>query len=169
MLIDNLMTAIDMNATKANSDKFERQENFVKALVRMTVKYNIVTILVAHNKKGISGDANDDISGASEITNLAGAVFGYGRKKYSSDVQKEIDEAVARGDSVPEENERYLKVSKNRANGRITTGDGILMQYDLQSKRIYIDESDECNMDALCFAGEEGFVTYEEIPDMIPF
>ena len=98
MLVDNLMTAIDL--TDIGTDKFERQELVCKRLARMAMKYNALILLIAHKKKGTGFDENDDVLGSSEITNLAGIIMSYGRDKDIND------------------DERLLKVTKNRLTGR---------------------------------------------------
>jgi twinkle protein len=63
VLIDNLMTAIDLEDMGA--DKFERQELVCKRLARMAQKYNALILLIAHKKKGNGNDENDDVLGSS--------------------------------------------------------------------------------------------------------
>jgi twinkle protein len=72
-LIDNLMTA--RLGSNNDNDFYRQQSNFVRDLVEFAGKYNVHIHLVAHPKKTKGGLENDDISGASEITNLAHNVF----------------------------------------------------------------------------------------------
>ena len=50
VLIDNLMTALDLEMTQGD-DKYERQSKFVKKLTRIALKYNVLVLLVAHKRK----------------------------------------------------------------------------------------------------------------------
>lgn len=118
VLIDNLMTAIDLDNDK-DQDKYNKQSRFVKKLTKIALRYNVLILLVAHRRKsGITYDANDEISGSADITNLAGIIMSYDRDK-----------------ELPQE-QRKLIVSKSRIVGRLNF-DGIILSYDDKSKRIY--------------------------------
>lgn len=122
ILIDNLMTALDLDISH-ESDKYERQSRFVKKLMAIAVKYKVLIILVAHKRKNnLSKNANDEVSGSSDITNLASATLSYGK------IEK-IDES-----------QRELSITKNRLFGK--TGSWI-MNYDERSKRVYGDKDDK--------------------------
>lgn len=99
-LIDNLMSAIS-----AENNVYDKQAEFVRKLANMGKKYNIAIILVAHPKKGDSGDSNDNISGHSNITDRADYVIKYCRA--------ENDPPYV----------RLLEVSKNRLTGRLMLKD----------------------------------------------
>lgn len=156
VLIDNLMTAIDL--VDVGSEKFERQELVCKRLARMAQKYNALILLIAHKKKGGGYDENDDVLGSSEITNLAGIIMSYGR-----------DDHIASG-------ERLLKVTKNRLTGKIDL-DGVICGYDDASKRIFdANDPNSATVTSRCFAntsplfGVDGteFYDADELGD-IPF
>lgn len=120
VLIDNLMTAIDLDA-RINENRYDRQSSFVKRLAQMALKYNILILLVAHRRKNSqTTDANDEISGAAEITNIAGVVLSYDRDR-----------------ELPQE-QRKLIVSKSRLIGKLNF-EGYTLNYDEKSKRIYED------------------------------
>lgn len=122
ILIDNLMTALDLDISH-ESDKYERQSRFVKKLMAIAVKYKVLIILVAHKRKNnLSKNANDEVSGSSDITNLASVTLSYGK------IEK-IDES-----------QRELSITKNRLFGK--TGSWI-MNYDERSKRVYGDKDDK--------------------------
>lgn len=122
ILIDNLMTALDLDISH-ESDKYERQSRFVKKLMAIAVKYKVLIILVAHKRKNnLSKNANDEVSGSSDITNLASVTLSYGK----------IEET--------DENQRELSITKNRLFGK--TGSWI-MNYDERSKRVYGDKDDK--------------------------
>ena len=120
IILDNLMTAIDLEPVKGD-DKYERQSKFVKKLARIGRKFNVLIILVAHKRKTgavAEVDDNDAVSGSADITNLALVTLTYCK-------DKELDAT-----------QRLLKVSKNRLFGKVNTA-GWVMNYDSKSRRIY--------------------------------
>lgn len=145
VLIDNLMTAIDLSGV--SGEKFERQEMICKRLARMAQKYNALILLIAHKKKTdpkFDTDENDDVLGSSEITNLAGVIMSYER------------------DKKLEDNQRRLKVTKNRLTGRVNFT-GYVMNFNPASKRIY-GANEEENYDSACFAEDFTLADDMEIP-----
>jgi hypothetical protein len=66
-----------------------------------------------------SNETNDTVSGSADIVNLASIVMSYERGKPED------------GDNI-----RWLKVTKNRLTGDVTSG-GIKLQFDDSSKRIH--------------------------------
>ena len=116
LLIDNLMTAIDLEQID-NTDKFEKQAAFVKKVVRLARKLNVLVILVAHKRKDDSKEENDTVLGASEIVNLANVIFAFGRDKKVT-------------------NQATIRITKERVFGR-TNMEGYKVFYDPCSKRIY--------------------------------
>ena len=146
ILIDNLMTAIDLDVER-NSDKYEKQSQFVKKLARIALRFNVLILLVAHKRKNnFSTIETDEVSGAGDITNLATLVIGYGK-------DKELGNTY-----------RRVTVSKNRLFGKVNTG-GFLVMYDEKSKRIY-GERDNLNAEYE-WSLEDGFVSVDQIS--IPF
>jgi len=153
VLIDNLMTAIDL--ADSNGTKFEKQEVICKRLAQMAQKYNALILLIAHKKKTdpkFASDENDDVLGSSEITNLAGVIMSYERTKNADDKGK-----------------RKLKVTKNRLTGRVNF-DGFDMDFNDKSKRIFeVGESEE-DYESSCFAEEDKQLEFIPADDMeIPF
>lgn len=131
ILLDNLMTAMTMEKVRG-SDTYERQTDFVNKLRSLAVKYNVMIILIAHKRKNnFSQDENDEIAGSSNIANLAMLIMTYER---STDCAQ---------------NERMLRVPKNRLFGRIET-EGIKLRYDEKSKRIY-GSGDNLDREFGCF------------------
>lgn len=129
VLIDNLMTALDLEITEG--EKYEKQSLFVKRLARLALKYNILILLVAHKRKstGYSVNENEEVAGSSDIGNLATVTLAYEK---ADGIQKDSD-----GNRVViSNNERLLKVSKNRLFGRVNTT-GWVMGYSEKSKRVY--------------------------------
>lgn len=71
--VDNLMTA--RYAIDSDRDYYRAQSNFVGQLVDFAMERNVHVVLVAHPRKGESGDINDDVGGSSDITNRAANVI----------------------------------------------------------------------------------------------
>lgn len=126
VLIDNLMTAMYIDE-KQGTDKYDQQGRFVRELTKIAIRYDVLILLVAHRRKNVSSpDANDEISGSGDITNLAGITLSYDR----GDKQKEIDKGIMT------EEQRKLIVAKNRLFGKVNLN-GIILSYDEKSKRVY--------------------------------
>ena len=127
LLIDNLMTGLDMEPIEG-SDKYDRQSQFMKKLARIALKYKVLILLVAHKRKDVgSSYTNDNVSGTSDITNLASVVLSYERDYRKDKETKEF---------LTDQSCRLLKVTKNRLYGKLNT-EGILMQYEPNSKRVF--------------------------------
>ena len=125
VLIDNLMTAMYIDEMRS-SDKYDRQGMFVRKLSEIALRYNVLILLVAHRRKNsFTTDANDEVSGSGDITNLAGLVLSYDRAD-----KKEIDEGKI------DESQRKIIIAKNRLFGKLDLK-GIVVSYDEKSKRIY--------------------------------
>ena len=128
IVLDNLMTALDLTLRETD-DKYEKQSQFTKKLALLARRYDVCVLLVAHRRKSngfSSGDTNDEISGSSDITNLAGVVLSYDR--------------LGKGDYEKFESatgaDRKLVIAKERLFGNVDY-DGILLHYDKHSKRVY--------------------------------
>jgi hypothetical protein len=118
------MTALDLEPIQA--DKYDRQSLFMKKLARVSLQYDVLIMLVAHKRKDTGSTiTNDNVSGSSDITNLASIVLSYERAPKS------------REDVGPDE--RLLKITKNRLFGRIDNS-GFILKYDSVSKRIYSND-----------------------------
>lgn len=121
ILIDNLMTALDLEALSGD-DQYERQSRFVKKLTRLALKYNVLILLVAHKRKNnFSANVNDEISGSGNIANLAMVTISYDKDN-----------------EIPEDH-RLIKVAKNRLFGRLDL-QGVEVLFDERSKRIYSED-----------------------------
>ncbi len=146
ILIDNLMIALDLDAEKY-TDRYDRQSRFVKRLTKLALRYDIIILLVAHRRKNsYSTDANEEISGSSDITNLAGVILSYDR-------DKELQLS-----------QRRLIVSKNRLFGKLELK-GFVLDYEERSKRIY-GEGDNVNRQ-YSWDKSDGFISVEDME--IPF
>lgn len=121
LLLDNLMTALDLDPI-VSQDKYDKQALFMKKLARLALTHNVLIILVAHKRKMGSSSENDTVAGSSDIVNLASIVISYERANKQDD---------------PEQKLRYLKVTKNRLFGALTMNNGIVLEFDPASKRIY--------------------------------
>lgn len=124
ILLDNLMTAMTLEPDQTSQDKFDRQGAFVEKLAKIALKHEALIILVAHKRKMGSGDTNDMVAGSSDIVNLASIILSYERGKQEDPM-----------------NTRRLKVTKNRLFGSLTNADGILLDFDPASKRIYAHQN----------------------------
>lgn len=147
VLIDNLMTGLDLESTH-ESDKYERQSKFVKKLATIAREFNALIILVAHKRKNnYSKNENDEISGSGDISNLAMITLTY---ESNDDIQPE---------------QRMLKLSKNRLFGKTNTS-GWIMDYDERSKRVY-GEKDDANKEYswnVTAKPDDGFMEADDNP-----
>lgn len=139
--IDNLMTAIDVDV---NVDLYRAQSKFVGQLARIAKTYNVVIILVAHPRKTRDGFTNDDVSGSADITNKVDIVMSYCRTDNESD------------------DERQLKITKNRLTGRLTSDKNeIKLYYSPESKRIVGKDKDFSRRYSWENITEDNFVALE--------
>lgn len=117
ILIDNLMTAMEDDFSKG--DEYSRQGVFVNKLMKIATEFNVLILLVAHKRKnGFSKDENSEVMGSSKITNLGMLTISYEK------------------DSEIGDNQRLLRIAKNRLFGNVDTK-GIVLDFDEKSKRIY--------------------------------
>jgi archaellum biogenesis ATPase FlaH len=146
VLIDNLMTALDLERV-GNNDRFEKQSLFVKKLARLALKHGVLVLLVAHKRKNnFSQGDNDEVMGSSDITNLASVVLSY-------DKDKDI-----------EPNQRLCRLTKNRLYG-VTNTDGILLNFDAKSKRIFEpNRTERDDFDFKWDMASDGFDLLEDSP-----
>ena len=130
VLIDNLMTAMYIDE-KQGSDKYDQQGRFVRELTKIALRYDVLILLVAHRRKNaFTQDANDEVSGSGDITNLAGITLSYDRGS-----KDEIEKGYL------DETQRKLIIAKNRLFGKVNLS-GIVLSYDEKSKRIYGPKDD---------------------------
>lgn len=117
VLIDNLMTALDLEPLKAD-DKYGKQSDFMKKLTRIALKYNVLIIVVAHKRKNSAGqNKNDEVSGSADVGNLAMVVINYDKQEKDSD-------------------DRTISISKNRLFGQTNTN-GWITEYSPRDRRIF--------------------------------
>lgn len=148
ILLDNLMTALDLDSGKA-FDKYDKQSLFVKKLARLALRYNALVLLVAHKRKNnFSANENDEVSGSGDISNLATVTISYEKNR-------EIGEG-----------QRVLKVSKNRLFGKTNTN-GFVLDFDEKTRRIY-GQGDNLDFDYGWCNSSEGFIQIDMDADF-PF
>ena len=142
VLIDNIMTAVDL----LSNDPYAVQSDFVKQLKALANSLDITIILIAHPRKTKNGEEiqGDDVSGSSDITNLADVVLSY----------KRLEKPESNNSSDPTEGGKYhstISVLKNRLNGRVAKGKtAIKVKYSEITKRISGDD-DDANRLMCCF------------------
>lgn len=122
--IDNLMTA--MECVNDTNNLYLAQSNFVGALKKIAVKYDVAIILVAHPRKSKDGFTNDDVSGSSDITNKVDLVLNY----YRDDKDEQFD--------------GKLEVTKNRLFGKYLKGNNAIGLYYSQSTKRITSPSSLC-------------------------
>lgn len=133
ILIDNLMTGIYADDdVSSEREENQMQVKFVMRLRKMAKNYDVIILLLVHKSKAGAyiNNPNNAISGSKKITNVAGLVMTYDRP---------TDADVSNG--YMNEEQRKLVVSKNRIFGKRNM-DGIVLDYDEKSKRIYGNHDD---------------------------
>ena len=150
IIIDNLMTVVD---SESNENLYRRQSRFVGKLAKMSKLFGIVIILVVHPRKTKADSFdNDDVSGASEITNKADVVMNYARLSTKES-----------GDEPEPNNVRWLEVTKNR------TGNGVLgkikVDFSPESKRI-VEHGESFIKQYLPIQNDEDFISGYEDEDL---
>lgn len=153
VLIDNLMTAMYIDE-KPGSDKYDQQGHFVRELTNIAIRYDVLILLVAHRRKNsFTQDANDEISGSGDITNLAGITLSYDRGS-SDEIEK----------GFMDEGQRKLITAKNRLFGKIDLR-GIVLNYNEKSKRIYGSDDDPNRMFGWEIVDSDGFEQVQKTED----
>ena len=142
ILLDNLMTAMSLQHVRG-VDKFDKQSEFVNKLASLSLRHDVLVILVAHMRKNnYSLDKNDEISGSGDVPNLASTIIAY------------------TSDSEIKPSQRIATLSKNRLFGE-TNVKGFVLDFDHKSKRIY-GQNDDKNIEYSWNSGndntDDGFV-----------
>lgn len=138
VLIDNLMTAIDVDL---DIDLYRAQSKFVNMVKRLALKYNVAVLLIAHPRKGADDGklTNESISGSGDITNRVDTVLTYAKVKDAPD-------------------KGNIGIVKNRLTGNVA--EDIKVRYGKKSKRIGCNNS-EWDREYGCFKEPE---IEEEVP-----
>lgn len=115
-VIDNLMV-LDIGANDSNA--LQKQKDFIVRLNQLAMLYGVLIVLAVHPRKIQAGReiSGDDVSGASEITNLAQYLIAV--KRFSDDEKKgESDNKGGyRKGKFPIEEDVEMAVLKNRYTG----------------------------------------------------
>lgn len=131
-LIDNLMM-VDLECSEEG--RLQAEKDFIKNLIFFAKKFNVLVFLVAHPRKtGEVRLTKEDISGSSNIVNLAHMVFGVHRY---TDKEKE-GELNNKGEYIrgcePVQYDSVVEVLKNRVTGLLPKTD---LYFDYPSYRFY--------------------------------
>ena len=152
VVLDNLMTMITDDPT---NDEYLKQKHLANSLKKLAKTYNLVVILVAHEKKKSKDDKKNvtdmfDVLGASEIVNLADYVLHSQRNIIKS---KETGEIIADTSGI--------YISKNRLEG--IQGVGMDTIFDKTRKRFYTEGGNELKRD-YCYRSKYEQVESEDMP-----
>lgn len=136
-IVDNLMTIVAaLTRSMPRLTDYERQREFCDWAARFVKKYNVWLLLVAHTRKPGQGQSYGasayEISGASEIVNLAGTIINYG--KYTD---RELED-----NAELRQSDRKSKVQKNRLYGDYDNK-GTTVHFDPMTCRIWSDAEDK--------------------------
>ncbi len=133
-IIDNLMT-VDLGADSNNIN--EKQTEFVNWLIQFAMKYNVSVVLVCHPRKlqtGVTNVGMYDISGSSNIINLAHRAFGL--RRVTPKEKEGIPKQDGSGWKVkPIQYDVIFEVIKDRMRGKANLEVGLY--YDVPSRRFY--------------------------------
>lgn len=136
-LIDNLMVALDQEQGFEKFDKYEKQSKFMKRLVSIAIRYKVLILLVAHNRKDNSGSTTDNVSGSADISNLAAVTLDYTKAGKWTDKKGNEQHPVDCLGIETMETQRLLRLGKNRFFSTICQ-DGWATWYNIKSNRVFI-------------------------------
>ncbi|MEG2896554.1 MAG: DnaB-like helicase C-terminal domain-containing protein, partial [Niameybacter sp.] len=142
-IIDNLMK-VELDPKERN--ELSAQKKFVNALKMFAIKYNAVIHLVAHPRKPQEGKKLDkfDISGSSDITNLADYVIGIHRtsQEEKDNYEAEVEKANAKGGlaKLPNPKDASITLFKDRPTG--SSEKEANLYFDRKRKRFYLNQQD---------------------------
>lgn len=131
-LIDNLMM-VDLECDEQS--RLQAEKDFIKDLINFAKKFNVLVFLVAHPRKtGEIRVTKDDISGSSNIVNLAHMVFSVHRYTDSERAGEMNERGSYRRGKEPIKYESVIEVLKNRITGLVPKVD---VFFDYPSYRFY--------------------------------
>lgn len=131
-LIDNLMM-VDLECDEES--RLQAEKNFIKDLINFAKKYNVLVFLVAHPRKtGEVRVTKEDISGSSNIVNLAHMVFSVHRYSDSERAGELNERGNYKKGKEPIKYETVVEVLKNRITGLVPKVD---LYFDYPSYRFY--------------------------------
>lgn len=129
VIIDNMMS---LDLASVNGEKYDRQTNLILALSQLAKKKNVVIHFVAHPRKSMGFLRKQDISGTSDITNLADNVLIVHR--CNTDFKRSIKEFLQIKDDNPIfRYDNMIEIAKNRDMGIADEFIGVF--YEKESKR----------------------------------
>lgn len=131
-LIDNLMM-VDLECDEQS--RLQAEKDFIKDLINFAKKFNVLVFLVAHPRKtGEIRVTKDDISGSSNIVNLAHMVFSVHRYTESEREGEMNERGNYKKGKEPIKYESVIEVLKNRITGLVPKVD---VFFDYTSYRFY--------------------------------
>ena len=131
-LIDNLMM-VDLECDEES--RLQAEKNFIKDLINFAKKYNVLVFLVAHPRKtGEVRVTKEDISGSSNIVNLAHMVFSVHRYSDGERAGELNERGNYKKGKEPIKYETVVEVLKNRITGLVPKVD---LYFDYPSYRFY--------------------------------
>lgn len=131
-LIDNLMM-VDLECD--SESRLQAEKKFIKDLINFAKRFNVLVFLVAHPRKtGEIMVTKEDISGSSDIVNLAHMVFGVHRYSDKERVGEEDNRGNFRRGKEPIKYESVIEVLKNRITGLVPK---VELFFDYPSYRFY--------------------------------
>lgn len=146
ILVDNLMTAMDVSPT---NDPYRAQSAFVKKLKMTAQKYKLAVILIAHPRKEGQTDelTNESVAGSADITNLADTVL-----TYEKCPDRESDDGKYQS---------RIGVVKNRLTGRrlVSSETKVKVMYSIRTKRI-VENSEDGRKRICCFGESRKYVDF---------
>ena len=131
-LIDNLMM-IDLECDEES--RLQAEKDFIKNLINFAKRFNVLVFLVAHPRKtGEIMVTKEDISGSSNIVNLAHMVFSVHRYSDNERNGEMNERGNYRRGKEPIKYETVIEVLKNRITGLVPK---IELYFDYPSYRFY--------------------------------
>lgn len=137
VFIDNLFV---LGIGKLSQDKYEAQKQLLLKMTRLAQKYNVHIGFVCHPTKVKSLIRKEDVSGSSDITNVADGVYILHRN--TADFKARSKEYFGWTDSNPIfQYDNIIEIAKDRENGNSENFIGLY--YEKESKRVlnYIGEN----------------------------
>ena len=131
-LIDNLMM-VDLECD--SESRLQAEKKFIKDLINFAKRFNVLVFLVAHPRKtGEIMVTKEDISGSSDIVNLAHMVFGVHRYSDNERAGELNERGNYRRGKEPIKYESVVEVLKNRITGLVPK---VELFFDYPSYRFY--------------------------------
>ena len=130
IFIDNLFV---LGIGKLAADKYEAQKQLLLRMTRLAQKHNVHIGFVCHPTKCKTLIRKEDVSGSSDITNVADGVYILHRN--TADFKARPKEFFGWTDSNPiYDYDNLIEIAKDRENGNIETFIGLY--YEKESKRV---------------------------------